>query len=166
MKLLSIIAGAALSLALLSSQAHAATVFNFSLSGSGHSGSGQITANASGPDFVITGLTGTLDGNAIQSLYAPNGWQGNDNVLKTSAPQLTVAGVSFTTSAGNFNLYYDGIGQFVTPPGYGLYNGAQDDSITFSAAAVPEPAMWAMMLIGIGALGLAMRTQRKFAVIA
>jgi hypothetical protein len=43
----------------------------------------------------------------------------------------------------------------------GLYE-AQTRSLTFSeGAAVPEPATWAMMLIGLGSVGFAMRKSRQ-----
>lgn len=35
------------------------------------------------------------------------------------------------------------------------------DASTFKAAAAPEPGTWAMLIVGFGALGLAMRRQRR-----
>jgi hypothetical protein len=46
---------------------------------------------------------------------------------------------------------------------FGSLDGVAIDG-TF-AAAVPEPATWAMMLVGFGALGVAMRSRRKLAAI-
>jgi hypothetical protein len=34
-------------------------------------------------------------------------------------------------------------------------------SATFTFAAVPEPATWAMMLVGVGAMGVALRSKRR-----
>jgi hypothetical protein len=39
--------------------------------------------------------------------------------------------------------------------------GAYQGGLTFNASAVPEPAAWAMMLIGFGAIGLVSRAQRR-----
>jgi hypothetical protein len=40
------------------------------------------------------------------------------------------------------------------------------DNLTISTASVPEPATWAMMLVGFGGLGAAMRSHRKRAATA
>ncbi|UAK24031.1 PEPxxWA-CTERM sorting domain-containing protein [Sphingomonas nostoxanthinifaciens] len=37
-------------------------------------------------------------------------------------------------------------------------------AVTITTAAVPEPASWALMLVGFGAAGTAMRSRRKLAV--
>ena len=39
-------------------------------------------------------------------------------------------------------------------------------NLTASTTAVPEPATWALMLIGIGGLGAALRSSRKSALVA
>ena len=35
------------------------------------------------------------------------------------------------------------------------------DNLTYSSAAIPEPSTWAMMLLGFGALGSALRSRRR-----
>lgn len=39
-------------------------------------------------------------------------------------------------------------------------NGSYGGSISFRPGAVPEPATWAMMLVGFGAMGVSMRRRR------
>ena len=45
----------------------------------------------------------------------------------------------------------------------GGFNDFALDDIAFAGPAVPEPATWAMMLVGLGGLGAAMRSRRKTA---
>ena len=40
-------------------------------------------------------------------------------------------------------------------------NGSYAGTISFAAGAVPEPATWALMILGFGAIGFAMRRQRS-----
>jgi hypothetical protein len=43
-----------------------------------------------------------------------------------------------------------------------LQNGGSfAGTVTILTAAVPEPATWAMMLLGFGAIGLSMRKRRR-----
>ena len=66
----------------------------------------------------------------------------------------------FTTLAPFFSFTGDNILNIVVANGttelYALTNGG-----TLSIAAVPEPATWAMMLIGFGMVGFALRGRRK-----
>jgi len=49
----------------------------------------------------------------------------------------------------------------------GLNGGDADIGLdNVSISAVPEPATWAMMLVGFGGMGVAMRSRRKQAVAA
>ena len=40
-------------------------------------------------------------------------------------------------------------------------NGDNTGSITFKISAVPEPATWAMLILGMGAVGVGLRTRRR-----
>jgi hypothetical protein len=69
-----------------------------------------------------------------------------------------LAGYNLTSSIGPFAVTGGG-GQFVDTTGGLLLLGSPDAGV-FSAQAVPEPAAWSMLLLGIGGLGVAMRTRR------
>jgi hypothetical protein len=67
-------------------------------------GSGELTTT----NGVITELSGTFDGLAIESLLAPSAFAGNDNLLLLPAAPwyLTQGGFSFLDSTGaEFNIY-------------------------------------------------------------
>lgn len=60
---------------------------------------------------------------------------------------------NFAVAAGTYTLTIQG-----TP---GTQNGGLNGTIGFTAAAVPEPGTWALMLVGFGAIGFSMRRRRS-----
>lgn len=120
--------------------------------------------------FFITGAGTPADSDAtISAGYAPNGsWTGN----------LFSSGTSMGSVASNF---YNTFGSYVTTNSNaprainagglngnvwliaaggvdGNFDGFKLSQIT--ATAVPEPATWALMILGFGAIGFAMRSRR------
>lgn len=103
----------------------------------------------------INGLTfdlinGTSQANFLISIFDMN------NVLITS--QNVFAG-SYGGGANVQNITFanSGIGRT-------LMSGSPNfavDTLVFSQSAVPEPATWAMMLLGFGAVGMALRRSRR-----
>ncbi len=144
-------------LVLFSPAAKAAVeVWDFSFFGAVDSGFGQLTTDDSlSPNFLITGITGFYDSNPITALIGPGGYLGNDNILFSGFPKLDFAGFSFSTASNNVNVYFN------TNEGFGLagntyaigFPGGPDEAISFSISAVPEPATWALMLIGFAGIG-------------
>lgn len=96
----------------------------------------DIAANNGSVDYTITGF---LDGNAIYSL---------------SATQATIFPFGFVTVASNTPLTFDELVFSATANGT---TGNFDNIQVSSAAAVPEPASWALMVSGFGMLGAALR---------
>ena len=146
--------------ALLATPASAAT-FLFNFSGTGQTGSGTVTtdnmtfASRGFTAQTITGITGTYNGSAITGLIA--GLFGSNNLYYLTGPSFVDgSGLGFRTAAGNqVNLFYQD-----SAPSYRV-NTLNPFGSTFVSAtstpAVPEPATWAMMIAGFGAIGVALR---------
>jgi len=93
--------------------------------------------DSGGPDFLDVSFGG-------QYLVTNSGsigvWSPNSYVVTATATSETLVFASWTTSGA---------------PSYG------NEITNVSLTAVPEPATWAMMLVGVGALGAALRHSRR-----
>lgn len=145
--------------------AQAAKVFDFSYSGAGVSGSGVITTGDAGSPFTITAISGTANGEAITGLST---YAGADNLLYfPTEPFVDFSGIAFSTATKDWGLGYTG-------SAYGIVNSVDNPGgsccgvtpLAFSVTAAPEPATWAMMMLGFGGLGASLRSRRKAAAAA
>jgi PEP-CTERM motif len=183
MNVSSILFGAAIGGALaFAACAAGATTFDWSYSGFNGgpvSASGTLEATADGGGvYAVTSISGTRNGVAITGLAT---YAGDDNLVYTTPPNVDYPGLAYANTFGQvFNVYYDTsltddyacgqVGYCEIGPGTagttGL--GPPADSIgpiaSFTLTAVPEPSAWALMLIGLGAVGaLARRRVRAVA---
>jgi hypothetical protein len=172
--------GLGVAISALAASAASAGVYDFSVTDdNGLVASGQFDTTAAGE---VDSLTGTVVG----SFFAPdtgpmtlvpnptfptptdNGSFIYDNLYDGSVGSdlsggFNDNGLLFTVGGIEFNLYNPG---YNTSPGYILYEaGGTNESVTFNAS-VPEPASWALVLVGFGGLGAVLRGSRKKAVAA
>jgi hypothetical protein len=105
---------------------------------------------------VYDALNGT--GNLLASLNLSA--QYNNNCVGDPTGQYcnwTPVGVNFSGTA--YSINFGGTANFTA------YDNVTFGSATPGTGAVPEPGTWAMMLLGFGAIGLAMRRRRARAAI-
>jgi hypothetical protein len=145
------------------------------------SSTGTVTITATGSTLNIPGSpSGDLPGGSglEQSHVYTFSSVGSDNSLNTyTLPINSLVGVFYKPGApvGNIDKIIEfGSSYTITDPsliGTKLYLGSWDGyqwsnnsgafSVNIEGTAVPEPATWAMMLVGFGGLGAALRMRRR-----
>jgi opacity protein-like surface antigen len=138
-------------------------VYSFALGTSPLSYDFSIDGSAENATIALTNL---LTGNTVT--YNPF-FAGNDNA--TTCPQCAAFGQ--TQNSARLNFFF--LGNQLNTLGYNPNQdntfravlSASGNSVTAfarigaGAPAVPEPATWAMMLVGFGGMGVAMRRNRR-----
>jgi len=83
----------------------------------------------------------------------------------TYIPTDTGTGQTFTASNIPVNGFFDDtpgmVNTIVVNGQVKGVTGSYQGGLTFNASAVPEPATWAMMLVGFGAIGAVSRSRRR-----
>lgn len=145
-------------------------VFSFStnqaLFGGAQTGSGVLTTSdvlTTSPlnmmGYAVTSISGTLNGSAINGL---SGFQGSNNFYYTSGNFVDGSGIGFTTVAGtSASLYFASAVQRFQLTTVSPFSTGYVTATSSLVAAVPEAATWAMMLIGFGMTGAALRYRRR-----
>ncbi len=121
--------------------------------------------------FQIFDLAGNLLINSI-TITANRIWDANSEIADPTAAAFVAGGTNALRTAENGLVAFDrtelsAFNGVTTGAGYTFSDAALTATtpiyrISFTTAAVPEPATWAMMLSGFGLIGFAMR-RRTFA---
>jgi hypothetical protein len=147
-------------------------VMDFTISGYGSGTANFSTSGDASAGFAaIDSLSGTFNGDAI-SLLSPGSFPGwtsplNDNLFTDAAPYFDLGGLSFSAGGFSYNIYSTGsLDLTCTDNGGHICGVGTQVSVRAAQGAVPEPATWAMMLLGFGGVGFAMRRARPKAALA
>ena len=157
-------AGVALAAALTALPATASPIL-FQLAG-GKTAS-FIIDSAAVPDFFSAGAFGNqISYNNVAGTFAGAAGTGTIGFGTNIFAQLNIGGTAlgFTQYGGPdlFTLVNNKpVFNFGTFNLSSITSGAATITISAAAGAVPEPATWAMMLVGFGGLGFAMRRRAK-----
>jgi hypothetical protein len=124
----------------------------------------QVIATTAGAHYTLTFDAGAMGGGSediVASIY-------NGATLLTSEKLTTVANNNLDTTFSPYSLGFTATGGATKVVFNAVGDGINIDPIldNVSVAGVPEPATWAMMLIGFGGLGAAMRRSRKTVAVA
>jgi hypothetical protein len=114
-----------------------------------------------GQTYLLTYDSGALGGGS-QSFSAVIINEANNQTLVSQTTSPTANDALGATFSSNSLRFVATGGQTLiafTAPGAGINVDPVLDNV--SVTAVPEPATWAMMLVGFGGLGMAMRSRRK-----
>ena len=132
--------------------------FQFTIPQTG-TGSGSLTTSVTAANFL--GVTDTDILSVVVNGLAANLTleDANGNVCPTRG--VGTCGANETWSLNNVPITF-GVLNSIDVTGLSRGNGSYGGNATF-IPAVPEPATWAMLLVGFGAIGFSMRRRRALA---
>jgi hypothetical protein len=152
-------------LALSSFTGASAAVFNFSYHDAANDifGSGTFTTTDSGSPYTILGITGVSDYlGTSETILGLSNYASANNLLFIPPPSVDYSGIAFSTATNQFGIGWTGsnygIVDFNSNPSGGCCGTPIDFTVT---AAVPEPATWAMMILGFCGVGFIAYRQRR-----
>lgn len=141
---------------------------NYTSKDSSFSGIYETTDTADKKGFyTVIGLTGTRNGSAV-TLLPPRSdtymlMNVNDNLFNPNGVYYTWYGLLYEADGVRYNIFKNDslfLEVHSIPFSDRSYN-VTDFTVREVTAAVPEPATWAMMIIGFGMVGAASRYRRR-----
>jgi hypothetical protein len=109
--------------------------------------------------------TGGYIGSAAQSVDANNVFSRNDLIALTNAPALITTPYSGSATPGFGSFAYICAGGHTCAGGYSFRADLSIESVEVTTtSSAPEPASWALIILGFGGLGAALRRARAGAV--
>ena len=102
--------------------------------------------------FVATAGTGSAGGSPINLIIGPGPYTNANPSITGRNPSIQ--------NPGHFTINLTGLTGALTVTGVQFEFGTGPDN-TLPGVAVPEPAIWALMLFGVGAIGATMRASRR-----
>lgn len=150
----------------------AAALVDFSFTGPGLDVAGQLVTTGVPNGYFgedVTGMTGSVNGapftfiadpTAPLPFTTPDGAFNYDDDFSVTAPYLDAAGLLFDVGNTEYNLYrFNGIYSILSyTAGNTVYNPQVNGIL-----AVPEPAVWSMLLTGLAAIGVGLRGRGRAA---
>lgn len=117
-------------------------------------------ASATNPAELITGFSGNVNGDVVTGLL-PQFIYGNSNAFTTSGQPLYGGGIAFSTATNNW--YLRNLDVYRLTSAGGVYYDTMGNVSFSPAAAVPEPATYAMLIAGLGILSVGGRRNKSVA---
>ena len=135
-------------------------------------GSGSVITSVALADFLgtlDTDLTSVVFNNGVQDFMATlvlRDASGNVCTTRDTAPGGGTCGASESWALNNVPIFSGNI-DTLTVQGLSRGNGSYGGNLTFTPnGAVPEPATWAMMILGFAGIGFQLRRKRSSSSIA
>jgi hypothetical protein len=170
--------GAVLLSSAVAAPAFAAQLIDFSFSNSSANATGTFTLSDDATTvngrqaYKVTGITGVRNGVAFTGLNPafPTDQGGADNYIYLSGDPFTGLGVSYNLADMTYGNIYMGGRSVFEGTSTTLDASAFGNTVEFTTTnlrpatpvggAVPEPATWAMMILGFGVVGVSMRRRK------
>jgi hypothetical protein len=122
-------------------------------------GSAEATPTGNGYTTEVFDFAGVVVPKTLTYIVSIVGNTGSYDDSFTNWQQFT-GNTGAPTIGSSGDMWYGSSDSFVTDNSYAVDTGAKTNTLAAEFNAVPEPSTWAMMLIGLGGLGMAMRGRR------